>query len=244
MAMTLLRKLLGSLTFAISCVACSGGSSNGTGAQPSGVSFRRDVEPIFAGTCTHCHHEGSILVDLTHPFDPATGIVGRPNNVANSFLIDKVGRADLDPHIEGSPMPWNIEPLTADEIANLRQWITDGAKDDDLYQTSIVFIFGDGMNVGRRGGKCGYCHYPGTPQPPDLTHPFDATVGIVDVTALRAPGKRVVPGNPDDSVLVKKVEAQSVTAALGAPMPLHSSSLSQAQVDTLKAWIAAGARND
>ncbi len=176
--------------------------------------------------------------------DAAAKLVVDPGNVANSFLIDKVARTDLDPPTEGNPMPWNIDPVTTDELTNLRQWITDGAKDDDLYQTSIVFIFGDGMNVGRRGGKCGYCHYPGTPQPPDLTHPFDMNVGIVNVNAVRAPGKRVVPGNPDDSVLVKKVEAQSVTAALGAPMPLHSPPLSQAQVDTLKAWIAAGARND
>src|SRR6185295_3560916 len=94
-------------------------------------------------------------------------------NVANSFLVDKIERSDLDPLVEGERMPWNIAHLSPDEIMAVRQWITDGAMDDDFFRTSVAPIFGDGMSLATRGGKCGYCHYPGTDTPPDLTHPFD-----------------------------------------------------------------------
>jgi hypothetical protein len=224
------------------------------------VTFSGSVAPIFFASCNYCHHQGNATgVDLTHPFDPTTGIVGRanswtsasaklvvdPGNLTNSFLIHKLEREDLDAHIEGNRMPWNIERLTADEIAAIRQWITDGAKDDGFFQASVAPIFGDGVSLASRGGKCSYCHYPGTPQPPDLTHPFDATTGVVNVASVRGGGKRVVPGDPSASVLVKKVEAPpGTTSVLGSAMPLQISLLSQAQIATIKVWITDGAKND
>lgn len=230
------------------------------GASEDGVTFSRNVAPIFFESCNYCHHPGSpTTVDLTRPFDPAAGIIGRantwagasaklivdPGNVANSFLIHKLERADLDEHIEGNRMPWNIARLTADEIAALRQWITDGAKDDAFYQASVAPIFGDGVSLGSKGGKCSYCHYQGTPQPPDLTHPFDPTTGVVNVAGVRGGGKRVVPGDPNASLLVKKVEAPAgSTSAIGAAMPLQIPLLSQAQIDNIKTWITEGAKND
>jgi hypothetical protein len=233
--------------------AACGSDSGGETPPPKVVTFKNDVAPIFA-TCGLCHHPGNgTKVDLTHPFDPETGIVGRanswtmapktvlvdPGKVENSFLIDKVVRTDLDPHIEGGPMPLNFPMLDATEIAAIRQWIQDGAMNDASFAANVQPIFGDGMSLGASGGKCAYCHYAGTQQPPDLTHPFDPTNGIVNVMGAR--GIRVVPGNPDASALVKKIEAQP---SVGAPMPYQEPRLTQAQVDNLKAWIAAGAKND
>jgi hypothetical protein len=231
------------------------GSSNDTpqSVPPKVVTFKNDVAPIFVG-CALCHHAGnSSGVDFAHPFDPATGIINRPNtwtmaraklivepgNVANSFLIDKVERADLDLHVEGNPMPWNIPALDATEIATIRQWIQDGAKDDDVLANSVAPIFGDGVSPGTRGGKCAYCHYPGTIQPPDLTHPFDPMNGIVNVSGAR--GVRVVPNDPAGSVLVKKIEGQT---GVGFSMPYQQPRLDASQIATLKAWIMGGAKND
>jgi mono/diheme cytochrome c family protein len=51
--------------------------------------------------------------------------------------------------------------------------------------------------------------------------------------------KIVVPGNPDGSALLKYVDGR------GAPrMPLGADPLSAAQINTIRAWIAAGAKND
>jgi hypothetical protein len=259
--MIVIRKRAGPwVAMSLWLVACGGGGFE-DGAAPTGsISFRRDVAPVFSGSCNFCHHPGTAIgIDLTRPFDPTTGIIRRantwksaaatlivdPGNLPNSFLIHKVERTDLDAHIEGNRMPWNVDRLTPDEIAAIRRWITDGAKNDGFYQASVAPIFGDGMSLGSAGGKCSYCHYPGTPQPPDLTHPFDATTGVVNVESKLPAGKRVVPGDPDASFLVKKIEAQPGSTAIGgAAMPMQIPLLSQGSIDALKAWINAGAKND
>jgi hypothetical protein len=234
-------------------LACSSGSDGTNPTTPTEATFMKDIAPIFA-SCALCHHPGNAtLVDLTNPFDPATGIINRPNSWAmaphkvlvvpghpeTSFLIDKVERTDLVLDTEGSPMPWNIPTLDSVQIMTIRQWITDGAMNDDNFTTNVAPIFGDGMSLGRRGGSCAYCHYQGTVQPPDLTHPFDPMAGIVSVVGAR--GTRVVPGQPDDSILVKKIEGQM---AGGPPMPYQEPRLSGDQIAKLKAWIAAGAQNN
>jgi hypothetical protein len=57
-------------------------------------------------------------------------------------------------------------------------------------------------------------------------------------------GTRVIPGNPGGSLLVTKIEALSTSAAAGAPMPYQQARLSQTDIDTLKSWIQAGAKNN
>ena len=59
-------------------------------------------------------------------------------------------------------------------------------------------------------------------------------VASVEVGALR----RVLPGDAANSYLVQKIEGR---AAVGARMPLGGPALSQANIDLVRAWIAAGA---
>jgi hypothetical protein len=246
------------LLFLGACGSDSGGTppqpsdagSNPMDQGPKPVTYRADIAPMFAG-CALCHHKGNqTVIDFNDPFNPMTGIIGRantwtgkpivdPGNVENSFLVDKVERTDLDPHTEGNPMPWNIAPLEAAEIAAVRQWIQDGAMNDASFTANVAPIFGDGMSLATRGGKCGYCHSPDSGNPPDLTHPFDPMTGIVNVAGAR--GARVVPGNPDGSLLVKKIEGQM---GVGASMPYQQQRLPAPAIDALKSWIKAGAKND
>ena len=48
------------------------------------------------------------------------------------------------------------------------------------------------------------------------------------------------PGNADASVLVQKVEATEA-GAFGGPMPPSYTPLTEAELDTVRAWIEAGA---
>jgi hypothetical protein len=49
------------------------------------VGFTAQVAPIFAGKCNFCHHpDNAVQVDLTQPFDPEVGIIGRPNSWTKS----------------------------------------------------------------------------------------------------------------------------------------------------------------
>jgi len=62
---------------------------------------------------------------------------------------------------------------------------------------------------------------------------------LVGVASVEVPALlRVSPGNPDASYLVQKIEG---TAAVGERMPLGGPPLSQAQIDLVRGWIAAGA---
>jgi len=62
---------------------------------------------------------------------------------------------------------------------------------------------------------------------------------LVNVASSEVPGTlRVSPGNPDASYIVQKLQG---TNSVGARMPFGGPYLSQAQIDLVRGWIAAGA---
>jgi hypothetical protein len=228
------------------------------------VSYARDVAPILQ-RCVLCHHPGNITgYDLVNPFDPVHGIVGRsndwhteghnsplelvvkPGSPDESFLIYKVA-ADpdplaFDPENNGDPMPPQIARVTTDELANVKQWIADGAHDDAFFSDSVAPIFGTDITLGRREGKCTLCHYPSSQTGLNILAPFDATLGLVGVRSLLSVKPRVQPGSPENSFLVEKIEAAMPSA--GAAMPLHYERLNTTEVEILRRWIAQGALDD
>ncbi len=75
--------------------------------------------------------------------------------------------------------------------------------------------------------------------------PGKSWAALVDVPALKAPGKlRVVPGDPDASFLVHKLEAPAVGEGdlmpFGAPTPMDP----DCRIKRVREWIAAGAKDD
>jgi hypothetical protein len=66
---------------------------------------------------------------------------------------------------------------------------------------------------------------------------------LVDVASIEAPTmKRIDPSDPDNSYLVLKI--QGSPGISGQRMPLGGGALSQAQIDEVRAWVAAGALNN
>jgi mono/diheme cytochrome c family protein len=63
---------------------------------------------------------------------------------------------------------------------------------------------------------------------------------LVNVSSPRKTGAiRVVPGDPDNSYLIQKVEGQS--GILGVRMPLNGPYLSDGQIRIIRRWIETGA---
>ena len=87
------------------------------------------------------------------------------------------------------------------------------------------------------------CHAGANPQQGMNLSAGEAFGNIVGVPSQERPGLlRVVPGNPDDSYLVHKIEGRS--DIVGQRMPLGGSPLSSDQINLIRTWIANGAENN
>lgn len=220
----------------------------------AGITYARNVKPLFERLCVDCHYPGAAIdIDLKNPFDPAHGIIDRdntwvpngseyakivvPGNPDASFLIAKVERTDLDDHVNGGPMPWQVPYLSTSQLEAVRSWIANGAQNDAQFMTDVAPIFGTRVTLGGASGRCTWCHYPGTPNGLDMISVFDG--GVVNRTS-RFGGKVVDPGNPDASVLMKKLAGTGA----GARMPLQYERLTADEVAMLREWVRLGARND
>jgi hypothetical protein len=238
------------ISLAVALAGCGADTTpTGPGHGDTTISYKRDVRPIFAVKCTRCHFEGAPepRVNLEDPFDPERGVVGLPNTYPDaptqilvvpgkpeeSFLIEKLTRKDLDHATEGDPMPRQIAPLSADELATVQTWIMNGAADDDLYRSKVKTLFHD---------RCHDCHNANAPIEPNLDAPFTAH-GVVGVRASVG-GVRVEPKHPEESVLYRKVSGAALPVQLGAPMPYHIAPLSDAEVQIISMWIEEGAEDN
>jgi mono/diheme cytochrome c family protein len=66
---------------------------------------------------------------------------------------------------------------------------------------------------------------------------------IVNVNSIEEPAlKRIAPGDPDNSYLILKI--QGSPGIVGVQMPASGGPLTQAQIDEVRAWVAAGALNN
>jgi mono/diheme cytochrome c family protein len=105
------------------------------GEEAETVDFKTEIEPVFAEHCIKCHgadkQKGEFRVDrlarlLRGGNSGEAAVV--PGDPAGSFLVK------LIKHEEGDlKMPPKGEPLAADQIARISQWIAEGAKTPDSY---------------------------------------------------------------------------------------------------------------
>jgi Ca2+-binding RTX toxin-like protein len=100
------------------------------------VDFATQVQPIFTGRCTGCHNTSSaphgLVLDADHSYSHLVNVASKevpsldrvePGNPDDSYVVQKVeGTAAV-----GGQMPLGRTPLTAEQIALIRQWISEGA---------------------------------------------------------------------------------------------------------------------
>lgn len=100
------------------------------------VDFTADIQPIFNGRCIGCHSGSSppqgLKLDAANSFANLVNVAShevpslkrvKPGDPDHSYLVQKIeGTAAV-----GSRMPLNGTPLSADQIALIRRWITEGA---------------------------------------------------------------------------------------------------------------------
>lgn len=94
--------------------------------------------------------------------------------------------------------------------------------------------------------RCAVCHLTGSEAGKMGLAPAAAYGNLVNVKSIEATGMmRVVPGKPDDSYLVAKLEGKHIAkGGIGARMPFGAPPLPQEQIDMIRDWIKAGAKKD
>ena len=97
------------------------------------------------------------------------------------------------------------------------------------------------------GAICAACH-TGTgavlPGSQNLTTQSNTFTNVVNVDSLELSSlKRVRPYDPDNSYVVRKIEGNGIAPST-VRMPASGNYLSQAQINQVRAWVAAGAQNN
>jgi hypothetical protein len=118
----------------------SGAGGTTGGVQPGGVDFATQIQPIFTSNCalSSCHaadtaSEGMIL-DAGQSYSNIVNVTSaevapekrvQPGDSAHSYLYEKISHAQP---ASGSQMPLGSNPLPADQMALIKNWIDQGAK--------------------------------------------------------------------------------------------------------------------
>lgn len=94
--------------------------------------------------------------------------------------------------------------------------------------------------------RCAVCHMTGTEPGKLALHPPAAYASLVNVQSNEAPAlKRVLPGKPEKSYLIMKLEGTHIAkGGKGARMPFGSAPLKPEEIAKFKAWVKAGAKNN
>ena len=124
-------------------------------ATATGITFNKDIEPLFKASCVHCHSGDRPKAHLR--LDSREGVlkgakhgpVVKPGDSADSVLVKAVSQLDPEmamppkPHVRragpgaGGPPPGGEpprhfgpppKPLTAEQVGLIRAWIDQGAK--------------------------------------------------------------------------------------------------------------------
>jgi hypothetical protein len=103
--------------------------------DPAPVSFKSDIKPIIDKYCTECHLAGGAGTEasgfITQDFDSIMKgtkfgpVVVAGDPLSSSFYRLVAGK--VDPSIR---MPHGKEALTEAEIAQIEQWISQGANNN------------------------------------------------------------------------------------------------------------------
>lgn len=133
---------------AVGVAAVAGALVAGQAASPGGaathdlsapaadtVSYKEDVLPIFQARCARCHgaedEEGEVVAEVSLilinyerlMMGSEFGPVITAGDPADSWLLEMITEGDMPPEGEGDKVP-------EEEIAVIRQWIEEGAKNN------------------------------------------------------------------------------------------------------------------
>jgi mono/diheme cytochrome c family protein len=202
-------------------------------AGPARPLFERDILPIFSAKCFGCHNGKVAQAGLSlETRDSAvkggkTGSAIVPGRSVDSLLLSMISTGR---------MPMGSAPLSTDEIQIIRGWIDSGALKEG--ETALARNATEGEVLSTiLGAKCFVCHGRRTQE---------AGLDLRSRASMMKGGKSgpaIVPGNPEESLLFKKIASQQMPpAALQEQFSVRA--VTSDELDKVRQWIAAGAPAD
>jgi hypothetical protein len=193
--------------------------------EPGVVYFKNDIEPILVSNCAKsgCHDEATAKHDIrlnTYENIIKSEVIkgGDPDD---SELYEKITETDED---DIMPPPPN-RPLTPTQIALIRTWIQQGAKDNACASTicdTTNVTFQSSINP-IIANKCVGCHSGATP------------AGNINLTSHQ--GVQTVALN--GKLIGRITDSNAATR-----MPKGGSPLPDCEIEMIKIWIEDGALNN
>jgi hypothetical protein len=110
-----------------------------TTSTTSGVSFSKDIQPIFTNSCVICHQgasgqgglsldPGSAYKNLVNAASSESSLMRvAPNSADKSYLLNKLEGTQGQVGGSGAQMPYGAPPLSQPQIDLIQQWISAGA---------------------------------------------------------------------------------------------------------------------
>lgn len=206
-------------------------SGEGTAGDLTDVNYNDDILPIFTEHCAECHgddepEEGLILTNYNDTMAGSFyGAVIKPGAPDDSYLVELVSTGQ---------MPKRGPDLSAQEIATIVAWIEAGAPEAGTGGDAEQAVAVDLANVSFQEHvlpifveHCAECHGDDEPEEGLVLTSYK------DVMAGSIYGSVIKPNDVAGSYLVELVAT--------GQMPKRGADLTQAQVETISAWVAAGA---
>jgi hypothetical protein len=238
-------------------IAKKRGGGEAPAAGAAGVSFEKDVAPILASRCLGCHGDENARGDLR--LDTFGGIIAGsggalvvPGKPQESVLVERITATGDE------RMPKKGNPLTADEIKKITEWIKGGAKFNGSNTTPLadlkartveVKIDSTPARINKATGNetvsfsrdiapwfvnlCLNCHGGDKPQSGFSVETFEK------IMKGGKSGRVVLPGNTKDSRLWQLVGEQDPFK-----MPRGQALITRTNHSNLKTWIEEGAKFD
>lgn len=231
-----------------------------TAAQPLVATLKSIQENIFTPSCaiSGCHTEGTAPFGLrldnanqsaallinTASFEAPSLLRVAPGDADNSFLVQKLeGTSGI-----GDQMPLNRTPLSEEQVAVIRQWINEGANADEAAGVTqkakpLDNVRWQQVQQSVFTPYCVVCH-SGVAPPADLN--LTADYSYENLVMKRSDPEdptspvRVIPGDADGSLLMRKLEG-NLAPWEGVAMPLNGDPLAPELQHLVRSWITNGA---
>ncbi|MCC6589630.1 MAG: DUF1549 domain-containing protein [Bryobacterales bacterium] len=195
--------------------------------------FEQMVEPVLKARCAECHNDRARMGDLSVATRDGllkggkSGAAIVPGKPSDSLLLTMVS---------AGTMPKAGQKLTSDEIATIRRWIEGGALRAGEQEAALKPVRESDVHA-ILAAKCWVCHG---------RREQKAGLDLRTVASMRKGGKSgaaIAVGNADRSLLVQRIAKQEMP-----PPKLQEEysvrGLTEDELRTVKAWIAAGAPLD